>query len=286
MNSAALALERDPSSRFLPWIMAALSLVVAVAIGVAFSLAALTAAWGDIGSDRVTVRFAHLNDSTEGTAQRALSALQALSQIRSAELLPADDVQSLLSPWLGEAGTSDGLPIPWIIDIQLTDPAGLRQVETVASKHPGAVVDSTRGWLEPLRQLARLSGLVAGVLAALAVAVIALVTIFAARAALTAHAPTIELLRLMGASEGFIAGRFQFHSLKQGLIGGLAGAVPGIAVVAMGIGAARLDGSDLLTGLTPTIAGWTAMALLPPLIAVVAMLTARYTVLEMLRNRW
>ncbi len=46
MKSAALALDRDPSSRFLPWIMAALSLVVAVAIGTSFSLATLTASWG------------------------------------------------------------------------------------------------------------------------------------------------------------------------------------------------------------------------------------------------
>lgn len=286
MKTAALALERDPASRFLPWIMAALSLVVAVAIGVAFSLAALTASWGEIGSDRVTVRFAQIDAGIGETASKAALQLQELPQVRSARLLPDSDVRRLLAPWLGDGGMADKLPLPSIIDIELTDPAGLRQVETLAAGIPGAVVDSTRGWLEPLRQLARLSGLVAGMLAALSVAVIALVTIFAARAALNAHAPTVELLRLMGAAEGFVARRFQFHSLKQGLIGGLAGALPGIALVAVGVGAARLDSSELLAGLTPTPAGWAAMALLPLLIALVAMLTARYTVLEMLRNRW
>lgn len=286
MKTAALALERDPASRFLPWIMAALSLVVAVAIGVAFSLAALTASWGEIGSDRVTIRFAQVNADIGRTAVQTVQELQALPQVRSARLLPDDVVRQLLAPWLGDGGAAQQLPLPSIIDVQLTDPAGLRQVEALADRVPGAIVDSTRGWLEPLRQLARLSGLVAGILAVLSVSVIALVTIFAARAALNAHAPTVELLRLMGAAEGFVARRFQFHSLKQGLIGGMAGAVPGIALVAMGVGAARLDSSELLAGLTPTLAGWVAMALLPLLIAVVAMLTARYTVLEMLRNRW
>jgi cell division transport system permease protein len=286
MKTGALALDRDPSSRFLPWIMAALSLVVAVAIGVAFSLASLTASWGDIGNDRVTVRFAQMDAQVEQVAMRAAEHLSALPKVRSAELLAVADVQQLLSPWLGKSESAAALPLPWIIDIHLSDPAALRQVEAEAAAFPGAVLDSTRGWLEPLRQLAGLSGLVAGILAGLAVVVIALVTVFSARAALTAHAPTIELLRLMGAAEGFIAQRFQFHSMRQGLIGGLAGSVPGIAVVALGVGAARLDGSDLLSGLTPTAAGWVAMALLPPLIALVAMLTARYTVLEMLRNRW
>lgn len=286
MKSAALALERDPASRFLPWIMAALSLVVAVAIGTAFSLATLTASWGEIGSDRVTVRIARIAPATPETARLATQQLQELRQVETARLLNQNDVRQLLAPWLGEAGAIDDLPLPWIIDVQLASPAGIRQVETVTASVPGAVVDSTRGWLEPLGQLAQLSGLVAGILAALSVTVIALVTMFAARAALNAHAPTVELLRLMGAAENFVAHRFQYHSMKQGLIGGLAGALPGMAVVAMGVGAARLDNSDLLAGLSPTIPGWIAMGLLPILIALVAMLTARYTVLEMLRNRW
>ncbi len=241
---------------------------------------------GEIGSDRVTVRLARIGPASGDAARQTTEALQQAPQVVSARLLPRSEVQHLLSPWLGPAVTGSELPLPWIIDVKLVEPAGLRQVENVAASVPGAVVDSTRGWLEPLRQLARLSGLIAGILAALSVAVIALVTVFAARAALNAHAPTVELLRLMGAAEGFVARRFQLHSLKQGLIGGLAGTLPGIAVVAMGIAAARLDNSDLLAGLSPTVTGWVAMALLPMLIALVAMLTARYTVLEMLRNRW
>ncbi|WP_417516384.1 cell division protein FtsX [Minwuia sp.] len=290
MKASALALDRDPSSRFLPWIVAALALIVTIAVGVSFSLAALTGSWGAIGSDRVSVRIAAADDGTDQVAADVLTALRDSPSVRTARLLERSEVADLLSPWLGDAGqTGSGerdLPLPLIIDVQLTGAAAQRDIGRLISRYPDAVLDSTRGWLEPLRQLARLSGFVAGGLATLSIAVIVLITMFATRAALMAHDRTIELLRLMGADEAFIAQRFQLHGLKQGLLGGIAGTIPGLVTVGIGVAAARLDGSDLLTGLTPTLPGWLAMALLPVLIAIVAMLTARLTVLDLLRTRW
>ena len=128
---------------------------------------------------------------------------------------------------------------------------------------PGAVVDSTQSWLEPLQQLAGLAGIVAAGLAGLAIAVIALVTVFATRAALAAHGSTVELLRLIGATEGFIARRFQFHNMKLGLLGAIAGTIPGAVIILLGIGAARLDSDGLLAGLSPPLSGWLTIALLP-----------------------
>ncbi len=291
LRTRELALDRDPSSRFLPWIIAALAMVVSVAIGVSFSLAALTQSWGAIGNDRLTVRFAHVDAAVVQTAEETLVSLQAMEEVISVRQLPAAEVATLLSPWLGDANTADDgalpdLPLPIILDVQLLDHTATRRVRSALQSTPGAVVDSTQSWLEPLQQLAGLAGVVAAGLAGLAIAVIALVTVFATRAALAAHQNTIELLRLIGAAEGFIARRFQFHNLKLGLLGGLAGTVPGAVIILLGIGAARLDSGGLLTGLSPTLSGWLTIALLPVMIGLVATVTARFTVLGMLRNHW
>lgn len=288
MSVSALALDRDPSSRYVPWILAALSLVVTVSVGVSLTLAALTASWSEIGADRLSVRMAGHGPEAASRATRIAGDLERTDGVEAVRRLPPTEVALLLQPWLGglSAEVIAELPLPEIIDVRLSDPAAARRIETMFRQQDGIAVDSMQGWLAPLRQVASLSGVVAGALALLSIGVIVLVTIFATRSSMTSHARTVELLRLMGAEESFIARRLQRHSLRQAFLGSVAGMLPGLAVVALGVGAARLDGAGLLTGLTPTIAGWTIMALLPVLIALVAMLTARYTVLKLLRHRW
>lgn len=288
MSGRELALERDPSSRFMPWIIAALSFVVAIAIGAAFSLAALTASWGDLGGDRLTVRVTG-TPGAESTARELVQELGAMPEVLGVEALPRRAVAELLAPWIGDAdraGTEDALPLPLLIEVRLSAPTAARAVAARLTGREGIVVDRSETWLKPLQQLAGMAGLVAGALALIAIGVIVLVTVFATRASLSAQQDTVELLRLIGADETYIARRFQRHAMWQGLAGGLGGVVPGLIVIGIGVGAARLESSELLQGLSPMTSGWVAMAILPVIIALVATLTARYTVMGMLRKRW
>lgn len=288
MSGRELALDRDPSSRFMPWIVAALSFVVAIAIGAAFSLAALTASWGDLGGDRVTVRVTG-GEGAEAQVRDLVGELGAMAEVTGVEALPRADVARLLSPWIGDlADSADeaALPLPHLIEVRLDAPTDARAVEARLDGREGVVVDRADTWLKPLQKLAGMAGLVAGALAAIAIGVIVLVTVFATRAALSAQQDTIELLRLIGAGESFIAKQFQRHAMWQALAGGAGGVTPGLIVIGFGVGAARLESSQLLDGLSPTLAGWIAMAVLPLIIALVATLTARYTVFGMLRKSW
>lgn len=288
LSTKELALDRDPSSRFLPWIVAALTLVVVIAVGVTFSLASLSESWGEIGRDRLTIRIAASDTTSADRAEKVMAILNDHDGVAEARTLSRDNVLGLLSPWIGQVNPREAadLPLPIIMDVRLTTPAEERAVREAVLAVEGAVIDSTRGWLQPLSDLASLAGLVAAGLAALSVAVIALVTIFATRAALNAHQATVELLRLLGAEERYIAWRLQNHTMMLALAGAVAGAVPGVVIILLGIGAARLDSGALVADLSPSLTGWLTIGLLPILIGLVAMLTARYTVLEMLRNRW
>ena len=65
---------------------------------------------------------------------------------------------------------------------------------------------------------------------------------FATRGAMASNRPTIEVLHLVGAKEGFIASQFQWHFLLLGLKGGAVGGVAAMALFA----AARLFGEPYM----------------------------------------
>jgi len=106
--------------------------------------------------------------------------------------------------------------------------------------------------------------------------------VFVTRTGLAVHRPVIELLHLMGARDAQVAGRFQLHALRQGLIGGL-----------LGLAAAALCYGLLDWTLAPTTLALLPpfrigprllllLALLPAIAGLVALLTARITVLRTL----
>ncbi len=110
-----------------------------------------------------------------------------------------------------------------------------------------------------------------------------LTVIFTTRAGLSMHRDVIELLHLMGARDGYIARQFDRQALRLGLIGGAVGIALALAtVLALGeaAGAAALLGGGL--GLGPL--DYAALALLPVAAALLAMATARLTVLRALAS--
>jgi cell division transport system permease protein len=139
---------------------------------------------------------------------------------------------------------SEDLPVPRLIEIVETpdgyDATGLRQ--RLAAEAPGAVLDDHTRWREPLAEAAgrlRLLGWVSLILIAGAMG--ALITL-AAQAALSANAPVIRVLRLVGARDAYIARafvrRFTVRALERR--GGRDRARDGRRRPAAGLGAKRV----------------------------------------------
>ena len=164
----------------------------------------------------------------------------------------------------------DGLPVPQLIEVIEDDPGydgtGLRL--RLQAEVPGAVLDDHTRWRAPLvdaaRALRRL-GTVAILLIAGATA--AMITL-AANAALAANAQVIEVLRLVGALDSYIAHAFIRRFTLRALGGAAAGMVLGMIGVWL-MPAASNEGG-FLTGLG--FQGWTwgLPLLIPPLGALVA----------------
>lgn len=281
-----LPLARDPSSRFIPWIVGFMVFLAALALAVAMAIANAGANWRHGLAGTVTVqvlpRAGEDDSGLNARVTRTLAILHESPGIARAEALPQSRVASLLEPWLGEGASLADLPLPRLIDVQLTedrsfDAAALTR--RLADSVPGTSVDAHGVWLRHLTAFARAVELTAfAVVALISIAAIAVV-VFATRSGLAVHREAIEILHLIGARDSFIAREFQVQALWLGLKGGLIGlSLAGVTLALLYHFAARIDAA-LVPDLDLSPAQIAALATLPLAAAMIGMETARRTVL-------
>jgi cell division transport system permease protein len=114
------------------------------------------------------------------------------------------------------------------------------------------------------------------VLALIALAAAASV-VFAARAALQAHRDVVDVLRLTGATAGFIGREVQWRFLVLGGGAGLAGLVFAV-LFALAVAALSGAASSALVELTANWDVLFSLLVIPVAAALIAMATARFTV--------
>jgi cell division transport system permease protein len=270
----------------MPWVIAIMMFltVLAAAAGLALSSAASRLHAG-VGN-RVIVQIVEANpDFREAQARIAISELEKLAGVRSVRRVPAEEIERLMEPWLGEESLGGDLPVPAMIDVDLTPEAYSRLDvirAAIAEVAPSSRVDDSGQWLQPLAKLiAALRWLAAG-LVLLMVGATAATVVLAARAALDLHRATIEVLHFMGATDVQVARLFQRRIALDALFGGLVGFILA-ALVLIGIGE-RVSalGSELLGSASVPPPAWGILVGLPLFGVLLAMLVARLTILRAL----
>jgi cell division transport system permease protein len=287
-----LPLGGDANRRFIPLIVGAMVYLAALALAGTFALDGTIRQWSDNLRGALTVQLPGVAQEPEGDeAQARIDAAVGLlletTGVLSATALPHAQSQALLEPWLGAGDLPTDLPIPIIVDVIVDtgarinyDDLGQRLEDVV----PGARINDNGVFLSRLVTLARVIQLV-GLVVVLIVAIAAVsIVVFATRAGMTSHRDTIELLHLIGARDNYIARRFVTHALSYGLSGGLLGLA--LAVLTLGALALAARGVDqaLLPRLSLDLTAWVALLCVPLASALIAMITARMTVLRALRR--
>jgi cell division transport system permease protein len=293
-----LPLDKDPATRFLPWLIAFMVFLAVLAMAGVLVLHQMSARWDSGLSGTLTVQVPpadilkgapsdarRLADMNTKRLDDVLAALRDVPEISHTEVLPETRIQRLLKPWLGEGASVAGLPLPQLIDVRTRAGAEVDEKalgERLRAAAPGTRVDSHRVWLNRLLSLLRsIQALALAVLGFIVAATVGTV-VFTTRTGLAVHFDVIEVLHLTGAHDTYIARQFGQHALGLGLKGGLLGlalALPTLWVIGWLAG----DGAG---GLLPKLAlgplEWAAVALIPVAVATLAMVTARRTVLRSL----
>ncbi|MDP6174588.1 MAG: cell division protein [Rhodospirillales bacterium] len=282
-----LPFGEDDLARFLPWLVAFMVFLSALAIAGIFGLANVAEKWNRGVKDTLTIQLPRAENLAADSRRlsAALGTLRRTEGVKRADAVDREIVQKLLAPWLGGAVQSKELPLPQVIDVEIDRSSGLSAVDLqtkLKTSLPRATVDDHRVWLDGFVRAVNSTELVAGVI----LVVIFLATIgtvvFSTRTGLGLHRDVIEVMHLMGAQDSYIAKQFADRFLFMGLRGGLAGMALALPILFL----LKFLAGQLQAGLLPATAlgppGWSAIAALVPVVALIAMVTARMTVIRAL----
>lgn len=281
-------LDDRRGTRAMAWVMAIMLFLTVLAAALGLATLGVVAVLDRQLAGRLTVQIVSSGDRARTSATSAtLAALRGLPEVRRAAPVDRARLTEMLRPWLGADGADPDLPIPAMIDVDLADarPAVVARVAAaVRAVARDARIDRQESWMTPVRSvMTMLTGLAGGLVLLMAGATAAVV-ILAARAGLDTHGDTIAVLHMLGSTDVQVARLFQRRIGMDTLIGGMAGMLVALAVVAL-VGA-QFDalGSDLFAGLRLGPGDWGMLVCLPLAFALLATLAARLAVLVALRR--
>lgn len=241
-------------------------------------------------SGRMTVQVLPVEGRDTGADARAAAELASgLPGVARASAGSRAEAEALLRPWLGGEALPADLPVPILVDVELSDtePATGAQLAAAldAAGIPARIDDHSR-WSEAVVRTARLARLMALGLLTLIAGAAAAVIAFAARASLAARQDVVDALHLVGAQDGYIARLFERRFFFLGLKAGVAGAFFAFAIVILVTYGGASSGDGFLPAWGATIWDGAVLLLAPVLAGLIAALSARLAVGNDLRARW
>ena len=252
------------------FVSGAMAFLAVFALALSLASGRLADRWSQELAKAATLRINAPADQRAAQTEAVMTILRQTPGVASARALSEEEQAALLSPWFGPDIPLDTLPVPQLIEVIEGEPgydaAGLRL--RLTAEAPGAVLDDHTRWRRPLVDAAnslRRLGLFSILLIGSATA--AMITL-AANAALAANAQVIEVLRLVGAQDRYIAHAFIRRFTLRALIGSSIGVGIGMAGVMLMPEAS--DEGGFLTGLGFQGVGWLWPLLIPILGALVA----------------
>jgi cell division transport system permease protein len=286
-------MPRDKGAAPLDFVIAVMALLAALALGASMIASRAAEGWQQGLSDRMTVQVlppesGDINAGLEAEVRSAMAVLSATPGVAQVHLLSDQEIEALVEPWIGKSGAVAGIPLPRLIDAQVT-PGSAIDTEALAARlkavAPHAVLDDHRRWLSRLENLADTVRYGAyGILLLIAGATAAVVTL-ATRAGLDAHHDMVALLHQMGARASFIARNIEWHYFISALLAALAGTVlAGLLFQAVaGLEIFGVEAVPFLPPLSLTLSELAWLASVPVAISAIAWATARLSVLSVVR---
>ena len=249
----------------------AMAFLAVFALALSLASGRLADRWADELARSATLRINAPEGQMAAQTEVALRILRQTPGVAQARALSEEEQAALLAPWLGAGVTLEDLPVPQLIEIIEGEPgydaAGLRL--RLGAEVPGAVLDDHTRWRRPLVEAANSLRRLGWISIALIAGAMAAMITLAANAALAANAQVIEVLRLVGARDDYIAGAFIRRFTLRALIG--AGVGVALGVVGVLLLPEASDEGGFLTGLGFQGLGWLLPFAIPILGALVAL---------------
>ena len=288
-NRAAQLVPQARLAGPMPWVIAIMVALTVIAAAGGLALNNLAEGARSELSGGATVQIVEASPiDRDRQAQAAEVLLVQHPAVASARRVPDAELERLLEPWLGVGADKEAVPIPALIDLRLRTDATQDQLDSMrrllADEAPAARIDAQSAWLKPVFSAISSLQWLALVLVVLLGFTSAAAVWLAARSALGTNRNTIEVVHLLGGTDGQIAQIFQRSIGFDATLGGTVGLALGLAAVLfLGQQFAGLD-SGMVAGGGLSWVNWLMLAAIPVAGVMIAMLTARLTVIGALRR--
>ncbi len=233
-----LGLRRAIPERMLPSLVAAMAFLASLALAGAVGAHLLAQRWSAGAGAIMTVQVPDPDLASDAPGSTRIDAVVAqlahAPGLSGIHRLETAELQRLLRPWLGDPGHDVPLPLPAVVQLRLLPGAKAPPAlaASLGSLAPGTLVENSSAWSGRLLALTTSLQACAG-LALLTVATVAgCVVALATRAGIATRRHAIEVVHGLGATDGYIAGRFAGRAGRQALSGGAAGMLVALPVLA------------------------------------------------------
>lgn len=263
---------------------AAMAFIAVFALALALAVDRVADRWSLELAQTATVRIVAPIDEIDSQTEAALQALRTTPRIASAEVLDNAAQAALLAPWLGEDLPIDSLPLPKLIEVTVIgDGPDIENLKLrLIAEAPGARFDDHSKWRQPLRSAANQLRLMALASLVLVAGTTAIIVTLAANASLAASASIIKTLRLIGATDGYIARAFVRRITFRTLAGAIVGAA--LAMLVMFPYPALQGSGEVLTTLSFVGWHWVLPVTIPVLAAITAFIATQIAASRHLRR--
>lgn len=288
-----LPLNKGNGGFFLKLLMALMTILAIFALAASFALSEMTDRWSSGMENKVTIEIPAENiigrilnqEEINDTAIDVKTFLETQSQVESVEIMQAEEIKELVSPWLGDSIDFDNVPLPGILSVSFIKKSDVNydNLEKRLKNFGEHIRLDTHGtWLADLLKFTGALNFAALLISLL----IGITTVVAVAGAILARMAIfheeLELLHLMGAGDRYIANQLQKHSFFTCLQGSAIGAVIGLILLTLTSWALSQKNISLLPDFELNALQIIALITLPIFIGLLGMITARHTVLRVL----
>ncbi len=214
--------------------------------------------------------------------QRVYKAIKSDSAVKSAKILDEKEIRELISPWVGNDLTLDGIPIPGLIAIETktADANTIKRLrQTVKSSSKYANLETHKEWLNDFLTLLSSLKTIGTAVAAL-VFVITITSIATAmHTRLSLYKKDVKLLHLMGADDKYIVKQFTPHAVIITLKGSVIGVLCALLTI---IATSTMIGTTIIPEHNLSILWYATLSLSPIFITFIAYSISRVTLLHTL----
>ncbi|MBM3632100.1 MAG: FtsX-like permease family protein [Alphaproteobacteria bacterium] len=224
-----IPIGQDVSSRYVCWIVGLMVFLLSLVFVGSISLSSSLSQWNLSSSGRITIELPlHGVQNPESLIETILSTLQRIPGVASVKLVNNQEVLKLLQPWVGQVNLLQDLTLPALIDVDMKPeiPPNVPEITAVLRQFAhGIRIEEHNQWQHMFEKL-RLSLEIIAYLFISLIAITVMVTItLITRSSLATHASIIDVLRLVGANNSYIAAKFQRRAFWLALKGGLWGVI-------------------------------------------------------------